>query len=177
MSVRSGLIAVLFGVTTLTGCYDFEAPIDPAPTIPLDPALLGTWLCLAPGQGADEKPMTLAFAAADREDVYAIAAAEGSEGADRYEAHGSEVVGHTVLNVFDPTATGQPWNLVRYSFLMPQVLRLEVVDDRPLADVEPTSWALREALERRDGNDGLYDDFCVCVRVKTGGTATPDAAK
>jgi hypothetical protein len=166
MRARAGLAALL--LVALTGCYDFEAPIDPGPTIPLDPALIGTWRCLAPGQGADEKPMTLAFAAADREDVYAIAAAaEGSEAADRYEAHGSEVVGHTLLSVFDPTASGQPWNLVRYSFLMPQVLRLEVVDDGPLADVEPTSWALRSALERRDGSAGLYDDFCVCVRVKT----------
>jgi hypothetical protein len=158
--------ALLAGALMLTACYDFEAPIDPAPTLPLDPALLGTWHCLAPGQG-DEKPMTLAFAAAEREDVYSIVAGEGSEAPDRYEAHGSEVVGHTLLNVFDPKAPGQAWNLVRYSFLMPQVLRLEIVDDRPLADVEPTSWALREALERRDGSDGLYDDFCVCVRVKT----------
>ncbi|MET0553523.1 MAG: hypothetical protein ABW221_10835 [Vicinamibacteria bacterium] len=177
MKSRFPAAATLVSGLLLGGCYDFEAPIDPAPTIPLDPALLATWLCLAPGQGADEKPMTLAFAAADREDVYAIAAGQDGKAPDRYEAHGSEVVGRTVLNVFDPTAAGRPWNLVRYSFLTARVLRLEVVDDSPLADVEPTSWALREALERRDGTVGLYDDFCVCVRVKAEEAAKPVAAE
>jgi hypothetical protein len=68
--------------------------------------------------------------------------------------------------VFDPTASNERWMFVRYSFLMPQVLRLELVDGDRLADVAQTSWSLREALERRDGSEGLYDDFCVCVRVK-----------
>ena len=165
MEARAGLAVLLTSVLMLTGCYDFEAPIDPAPTSPLEPALLGTWHCLAPDQGADGKPMKLAFAAADREDVYSIVSAEGGTTRDRYEAHGSEVVGHTLLNVFDPTALSRPWNLVRYSFLMQHVMRLELVDDAKLADVEPTSWSLREALERRDGSEGLYTDFCVCVRV------------
>jgi hypothetical protein len=165
MRSRTGLAAVLFGAATLTGCYDFEAPIDPAPTSPLDPGLLGTWYCLAPGQDADEKPMELAFARADREDVYSVRFHERGSRRVPLEAHGSEVAGHTLLNVLDPSPSRKPWTFVRYSFPMPHVLRLELVDDAKLADVEPTSWSLRHALESRDGSEGLYSDFCVCVRV------------
>jgi hypothetical protein len=165
MNARTGLAVLLASAATLTGCYDFEAPIDPAPTSPLDPALLGTWHCLAPGQGADEKPMDLAFARADHDDAYSVRFHERGSTRAPLEAHGSEVAGHTLLNVLDPAASRKPWTFVRYSFLMPYVLRLELVDEARLADVEPTSWSLREALERRDGSEGLYADLCVCVRV------------
>ena len=175
MRARVGLAALLTSAVTLAGCYDFEAPIDPAPTRPLDQALLGTWRCLAPGQEADETPVRFTFAAADREDVYSIVSDEEGKTPDRYEAHGSEVVGHTLLNVFDPTSPNERWMFVRYSFLLPQVLRLELVDEDELADVEQTSWSLREALERRDGSEGLYDDFCVCVRV--GGKEARDGTR
>jgi hypothetical protein len=181
-SVRSGLIAVLFGVTTLTGCCDFEAPIDPSPTIPLDPALLGTWLCVAPGRRADEKPMTLALPprGAGRHLLRPLRrhAAErcwtGSAWLGCRGTHGLERV--------QSDRVERPWKFVRYSFLTPQVLRLELVDDGALAGVEQTSGELREALQRRDGSPGVYSDFCVCVRVKTDeaaapGGATPDAAK
>jgi hypothetical protein len=168
MTARIGRAALLAtSALALAGCYGFEVPIDPAATSPLDPALLGTWRCLAPGSGADEKPLAVAFDRADRDDAYSIVLDELKSSPARLEAHGSEVAGHTVLNVLDPTATSRPWTFVRYSFLMPDVLRLELVEDAGLADVEPTSWSLREALERRDGSDGLYADFCVCVRVAT----------
>src|SRR5687768_4629086 len=135
MKARTGLAALLASALMLAGCYDFEAPIDPAPTRPLDPALLGTWRCLAPGPKADETPTTLVFAGADREDVYSLVSTEGGKTRSGFEAHGSEVVGHTLLNVFDPNASSHPWMFIRYSFLMSNVLRLEVVDDDSLADV------------------------------------------
>jgi hypothetical protein len=99
--------------------------------------------------------------------VYAITFEEEDQEPDRFEAHGSDVGNHIILNVrdLDPYSPNKPWAFARYSFLLPSVLRVEVVTEEALADVEKSPSALRDAMQRLDGNPELYSDLCVCVRV------------
>jgi len=168
MHRRSYATAALLVASTIAivSCYDFDAPIEPTPKHALDPALLGTWRCLGTDQPPDAKPANFVVTAA-RDRVYSIRFAEGDEKPEAYEAHASEVKGHTVLNVrdLDPGFPTKPWTFARYSFLLPNVLRVQLVDDDVLKGVEQTPTALRAALERLDGKPELYAEICICVRA------------
>ena len=104
---------------------------------------------------------------ADRERMYGIRFEAEGETPDLYEAYASEIKGQVVLNVrdLDPRASPKPWTFARYSFLLPDVLRIQLVSDDELKGVEQASMALRSALEERDAKTGLYVDFCVCLRT------------
>jgi hypothetical protein len=174
VSHRLGRATLLLGALTLASCYDFDAPVDPTPGRPLDPALLGTWRCLGVAPKADAKPANFVIAAA-RERVYSIRFEAEDEEPDLYEAHASDLKGRILLNVrdLDPRFPTKPWSLARYSFLRPDVLHVQLVDDEALEGVDRTPVALRAALERLDTTPGLYVDFCVCLRVvaESGGPA------
>jgi|SRR6185503_549206 len=137
------------GALALGGCYEFASPIDVAPRLALDPALLGTWRCLPSDPTPDATPANFVVAQA-RDRVYSIALQEKDEEPDRYEAHASEVGGRTVLNVrdLDPRAKAKPWSFARYTLLLPDVLRVQLVSDEVLKDVERSPGSLRAALER-----------------------------
>jgi hypothetical protein len=160
-------MALAGGALALGGCYDFGAPIDVAPRLALDPALLGTWRCLPSDPAPDATPANFVVARA-RDLVYSIALQEKDEDPDRYEAHASGVGGRTVLNVrdLDPKAQAKPWSFARYTFLLPDVLRVELVSDEALKGVEHSPGSLRAALERPEARPELYVDFCVCVRAR-----------
>jgi hypothetical protein len=102
-----------------------------------------------------------------RERVYSIRFQEEGGKPDLYEGYASQVKGHTVLNVrdLDPRSPTKAWTFARHSFLLPDVLRVQLANDEELKDVEHTPAALRAALERLDGSANLYVDFCVCVRA------------
>jgi hypothetical protein len=165
---RTGRAALLAGAVVLGGCFDFEAAIDPTPKHALDPALAGTWRCLPVDAKPDTQPANFVVARA-RDFVYSIRFEEQGQKPDVYEAHVSEVKGHNLLNVRDlhTTFPNKPWSFARYTFLLPDVLRVQLVDDEALEGVEQTPASLRAALERLDGQPGLYADFCVCVRAAT----------
>jgi hypothetical protein len=165
--------ALLSCIVVLGSCYESDTPIDPTPKHALDPALVGTWRCLAVDQKPDATPLNFVVAPA-RDLVYSIQLDDGEGTAAIYEAHASEVKGHTVLNVrdLDPRIHSpfglfyaKPWAFARYTFLLPDVLRVQLVNDEALEGVEHTSPSLRAALERLDGRADLYGDFCVCVRT------------
>lgn len=157
---------LIAGVAPLGACYDFGAPLDSAPTQAVDSKLLGTWRCLGRDPEPDAKPANIVVTAAG-ERAYAIRLEAEDEAPDLYEAYASEIKGHVVLNVrdLDPRAAAKPWTFARYGFLLPDVLRIQLVSDDELKGVEHTSVALRAALEQRDARSGLYADFCVCVRT------------
>ena len=140
----------------------------------LDPALLGTWRCLPAKPEADAAPANLVVTRAAREGVYAVEFAADDEAPKPLEAYGSSIAGRTVLNVHgvgpDAGTDAEPWSYARTSFLLADVLRIELVSDDVLKDVEPTSAALRAALASMDDRPGLYVDAMVCVRAKA-----PDA--
>jgi hypothetical protein len=154
------------GIVPLGACYDFGAPLDSAPTQALDSELLGTWRCLGTDPSPDAEPANIVVTAAG-ERVYFIRLEAEGEAPDLYEAYASDIKGHVVLNVrdLDPRAATKPWTFARYGFLLPDVLRIQLVNDDELKGVEPTSVALRAALEQRDARAEVYADFCVCVRT------------
>lgn len=153
-------------VVPLGACYDFGAPLDSAPTQAVDSKLLGTWRCLGTQPSADAEPGSIVVTVGG-ERVYTIRFEAEGESPDLYEAYASEIKGQVVLNVrdLDPRASAKPWAFARYSFLLPDVLRIQLVSDDELKGVEQTSVALRSALEEHDAKTGLYVDFCVCLRT------------
>jgi hypothetical protein len=159
--------ALAASTIALGSCYDFDAPIDPTPKYALDPALLGTWRCLNADAKPDATPVNFVVTRA-RERVYSIRFEEkDAKNPELYEAHASEVKGHMLLNVraVDPRFPTKPWTFARYSFLLPDVLRVQLVNDETLKGVEQAPASLRTALERLDGNAELYVDLCICVRT------------
>lgn len=168
--------AVVLATSTilLGGCYDFNSPIDPTPMHALDPALLGTWRCLAVGEKPDAKPANFVVSTA-RDLVYSIRFEDDEGEPDIYEAHASQVKGNPLLNVrdLDPRVPTKPWNFARYTFLLPDVLRVQLVNAEALKGVERTPAALRGALEQLDSQAELYVDFCICVRTAMESTRKP----
>lgn len=153
-------------VVPLGACYDFGVPLDSAPTRAVDSKLLGTWRCLGTEPSPDAKPANIVVSAGG-ERIYGIRFEAEGESPDLYEAYASEIKGQIVLNVrdLDPRASTRPWTFARYSFLLPDVLRVQLVSDDELKGVEQTSLALRTALEERGARTELYIDFCVCLRA------------
>ncbi len=112
------LFPLLLLALPISGCFDFDYPIDAAPQLALDLSLLGTWRCLSVGAGADQEPATLTISVA-RDRVYAMTFDLGEEKVPmRFEAHVSRVKGHAILNARDlaPDPSDKPWRYVRYWF-------------------------------------------------------------
>ena len=163
---KAGWALILAAALGLSGCYDFESPLDATPQLPRDEALLGEWRCLSADPGPSEQAMTLVFSAArDRE--YVITFTEEGKKPEHLGGYASAVSGGTVLNLRDPDRedSNEPWNLVRYSFLLPNLIRFELVDDDPFGGVQATPAALRSALERLGAQPGVYSDLCICLRI------------
>ena len=163
---NTGWAFVVGAALTFSGCYDFESPLDAAPQLPRDEAVLGQWRCLSAEPGPSGQAATIAFSPArDRE--YEVVLAEDDTAPERFSGYASAVSGGTILNLReqDGKDSGELWTLVRYSFLLPNVLRFELVDDEPLEGEQASPATLRSALERLGAQPGVHEEFCICVRI------------
>jgi hypothetical protein len=173
----NGARAVAVTAIALTGCYESDFPLDPAPRLEVDEAWLGTWRCLPFNADADEEPATLvAKRGADRR--YDIGWHEGEKPPDRYQAFASAFGEARLLNVEEmkPDGPTAKWVFVRPTLLRPDVLQLQIVNDGALKGVEKSPAAVRGAIERQLSSATLFVDFCVCVRAKESGEAGPQGA-
>jgi len=155
---------------SFSACYDFDFPLDPSPGVPLDARLNGLWRCLAMEKDVDEPVATLRVsprtARVARWTFEPSSKAEPPETAE-FDVHGSTVKGGQLLSAQEVKADGAgKWSFVRYTFLLPDVLRLQVVKDEPFEKVEENAKALRKEVEKRRGDEGIYDDFSICIRVR-----------
>jgi len=135
----------------------------------VDARLLGAWRCLGTQSDLDESPGVLRIAR--RTDfiskwTFESPASDGTTEKSEYEAHGSTVKGGALLNVRDlgEKANGK-WNFVKYSFLLPDVLRVQAVSDEPFAKMKDAK-SLRKEIEKRRNDAAIYADFLICVRPK-----------
>ena len=157
------LLAAMLG---LGGCYDFESPLDATPQISRDEALVGRWRCLPAKPRPTDQPATMGISpAGDR--GYAVTLADDGKPPEHFGGYSSAVSGSTVLNVrdADPDSANRRWRLVRYSFLLPDVVRFELVNEKPFRSVEASPAALRAALERLARQPGVYEDLGICLRI------------
>jgi hypothetical protein len=166
---------------SFSACYDFDFPLDPAPRVPVDGRLLGSWRCLAMAEDDIDEPVMPLSISRGTEHVtrwrFAPASNETGEGAEEvgeYDVHGSTAKGGQFLSAREvkPDGSGD-WSFVRYTFLLPDVLRLQVVDDKPFDDVEKDPAKLRKAVEKRRNDPAIYWDFLVCVRTKSPESPSP----
>jgi hypothetical protein len=176
MKIRKRLVAVLAGALFLPGCYDFDFPLDQKPVVPVDTRLLGGWRCLGTQADADDAPGTLRIVR--RSDTvsrwsFESLSADGSKEQSDYDVHGSTVKGGALLNALEQgEKANRKWNLVRYSFLLPDVLRLQIVDEKPF-EKATTAEALRLLVEKRVNDLAIYADLLVCVRLKSSSAPSP----
>ena len=152
-----------------SGCYDFDFPLDPKPTVPSDPKLVGAWKCLPAEPDLDDAPGTLLIERrTDTTARWTLASlsSDGSTEKSAYDVHASSVRSGSLLNALEigDKANGK-WMIVRYSFFTPNVLRLQIVHDEPFASVVDAK-ALRAAIEKRIDDSDVYADLLVCVRSK-----------
>jgi len=156
------LLALLVGSN---GCL-FEAPLDVKPEVPIDAAILGTWRCIG-DERADAKPANFVVSRAT-DHRYNIVFQEDGEDTDTYEAYASVIKGQTLLNVRIPSVpASKPWAIARCSLLRPNVVHVQLANDDKLKAADSTPASLRRALERALGNADVFEDYCVCVRVKS----------
>ena len=164
--IRFACLALVTGLQHQACLLDF--PVDIAPTVRVDAAILGTWRCLGTDEAPDAEPANFVVGQLDGF-RYSIVFQEDADKAERYEAFASVVKGKTILNVkvLDAGANVKPWTLVSYSFLRrPDIVLVQMVDDKTLSDPGTSSQALRRAVEKTIRH-GLFKDWCVCVRAKT----------
>lgn len=162
--------AILAGVLALPGggCF-FASPIDVAPGVDLDPSILGTWRCLPMPNPREATAVFVVSSSGERR--YQISVRERGVGPLEFEAHASLVNGRRVLNLRGPTP--KPWTFARYSFLQPDLVRVELVDPDMLKGVEDSPASLRGALERQGGSPDLFKDGWVCTPVSGGEPPLP----
>ena len=162
-------------------CYDFDFPLDPKPQVPVDGRLIGTWRCLGAEEALEDDPGVLRIAR--RTELtsswsFESRSADGAPEKSEYEVHGSTVPGGALLNARElgEKANGK-WNFVRYSFLLPDVLRIQLVNDEPFEKVKEAA-VLRTQIEKRRNDPAIYSDFMICVRPKVSSdpSATPTPA-
>jgi len=160
----------------LPACYDFDFPLDPKPQVPVDGRLVGAWRCLGVQAALDDDPGVLRIARRTEQVsrwTFESTATNGSPEKSEYDVHASEVFGGALLNALElgDKANGK-WNLVRYSFLLPDVLRIELVNDEPFETVKDAK-ALRSEIEKRRDDPAIYADFMICVRPKPSSETSP----
>ena len=159
-------VAVLSAVFGMSGCYDFESPLDASPQLPVDPGLIGEWRCLSENQMPDEEVGIIVFVPSG-ERTYDITI-KGGESIGPYQAYASRVADSTMLNVdISDSKNEKKWfYLVRYAFLLPNVLRLELVNNALFRGQDHSSAELRAAFERKADDPGMFENPCICSRVK-----------
>src|SRR5689334_2385417 len=102
---------LLLAAVALSGCYEFEVPLDSTPTRDIDQALIGTWRCLSANAKADDAPINFVVRAAAAPRVYSIRVEAAGDPPEQYEGYASQIKGRTVLSVRDagPKADDRPW--------------------------------------------------------------------
>jgi hypothetical protein len=149
------------------GCFSSDVPLDKAPALYVDPALIGTWQCLPSRPDPDARDSVATIEVTRKTDrVYAVTFRAPGEDPDRYEAYASSLKETTLLNVRDLEKKNPSWVFARYAFLRPDVLEVQLVSDTLLTGVEGPASVLRAALEKHQADPALYSDFCICVRAK-----------
>jgi hypothetical protein len=162
-------VCLMVGYTLgLAGCYDFHSPLDATPQVAVDQALLGEWVCIPtnPDPYPAENLGAFVFVATGERTYLIQIPGEPPDTKDDGAVYGSILDGATLLNLpNDDPESGRTWTLVRYSFLLPNVLRLELVKDSYGGWAESPA-ALREALQQPGARSGAYEDFLVCTHVQ-----------
>jgi hypothetical protein len=164
--IKASLQAAGLGVALLemTGCLS-TFPLEPAPGKDVDPNLPGVWRCLPSEEDAMADVATLTIRdATDR--TYTVTFEVKGDDTSRFDAYATQVGDTTLVNLRELGSGTSPWDYARYSFLLPNVLQVRVVQDTLFKDVERTPAAFREAIRRHLEDPALYGDFCVCVRAK-----------
>src|SRR5262245_64593870 len=115
----------------VAGCYESEFALDPAPQLQTDSRLMGSWRCVSPD--ATDEAITLTVGPL-QDRTYAITWQESGKPPDRFEGYASSLQGTTLVNVRDLAATTKPWGFIQYTLLQPNVLFIQVVQERLLKD-------------------------------------------
>ena len=165
--MRRTTIVLMAGCALVaTGCYDFASPLDAAPQLEIDQALVGGWRCL-PAEPADEdhpQALTIVFARTGERtyDIDMVTPIDWSEEPVHVPAYPSRLDGSTFLNI-NTHSESKPWRLVRYSYLRPNIVLFELVNEAPIRD-DGSPAALRRELIRVGESTDVYEDLFVCVR-------------
>ena len=166
MRVRHGPAMLATAAAVLSsGCF-VAFPLDSTPQVDLDGTLLGTWRCLPLNSAPTEDAATFVVAPL-RTRVYALSFGLKDDKPERYELFASLLKGKPVLNVkaLDPRSPETAWTFARYSFLRPDVVHVQLLNEDRLKNVEASSASLRHAMEKLARTADLFVDYCVCVRA------------
>ena len=173
--MKISLAAALAGCCLLPGCYEFDSPLDLKPRVKVDEKLPGPWRCFGTEDSADEAPFILNVEKRnDTTTAWMVesVSGDGSKETSGYEAFGSTVSPGHLLNLRETgeKASGM-WTFVRYSFLLPHLMRVELIEDKPFEKVQKNQIALRSAIEKRLNDPTIFTEFCLCVRAKKKATS------
>jgi hypothetical protein len=174
--MKTTRVMLVMACLSLPACYDFDYPLDPRPQTPVDGRLVGAWRCLGAEAELDDDPGVLRVVRPTELTsrwTFESRSANGTPEKSEYDVHASTVPGGALLNAIErgEKANGK-WNLVRYSFLLPDVLRIQLVKDEPFEGVKDAK-ILRSEIEKRKDDPAIYADFMICVRPKASSEASP----
>lgn len=135
------------------------------------------WRCLSAQASVDEAPATLHIEPRPgllAHWTFETPSSDGTMDKGEFDVYRSSQLGGSLLNAVESGGKEQSkWSFVRYSLLIPDVLRIELMDDEPFDKVKDNAEALRQAITRRVNDPAIYKDFCVCVRAKPAAEPSP----
>jgi hypothetical protein len=158
------------------GCYESDVALGP-PANAIDARLVGRWRCASPDSSQASNQLLQLNVARRNERQYDVSLDTPGEETIRYQGHGIDVRGTTIVNLQEvkpgQDLAGARWNFVRATLLKPNVLDVQIVDDDLFKDKPRTAEAQRVVFEANVGKPELYFDYCVCVRVVTSSDRAP----
>ncbi len=151
MWVPVGLLAL-----AVTGCYESRVPMASGSNAALDPRLLGSWVRVTAGQGAD----SLLFLEFDSHQYYAAYRASGDPLPSHFRVYLVAVGEAPFLNAQDigqREAKKRTYFFFRYELAGDSLLTLRMVSDRLLKPKPSTSKELTEFLRKNLTDPQLYE--------------------
>lgn len=170
--MMSRVVRVVAAMSLLAtpACYDFDFPLDVKKDVKVDEKLLGTWTCLSTENESDGSRLNLTVTKQDAATTSWLAESVSNDGVKEgttFEMYGSTLTPGRFLNARDiGEKSDGKWSFIRYSFLLPHVMRIELVNDEPFKNVPKNQAVLRSSIQKRMGDASIFSEYCVCVRSK-----------
>jgi len=156
MQTKSMLVCLLASVAFLLGGCDYDAPLTPAPTHPIDPRLLGDW---EPVKPADPKDPGMHVRAWD-DFTYAVAIEQ-----DVYRVYHSDFAGTAFVSVQDLNSAGRKYCYYTWSLSTDSTqLTLRRVRNEMVPEKTMPAAAIQQLIKANLGNPKLLDTPLVFTR-------------
>lgn len=160
--MRPRSLAALLPSVLLLGCpHDSATPLADFSDVSLDDRLVGSWRCVS---SDGEEPAMLSFSRVGPAELQATLS-DDDEDASRFRLRSAKAGSTQLVNVEALQKTDKAfWSLARLTLHRAGILQVELAREEPFK--EASTAGPREVIDRSLERGDLFEDLCVCTRVK-----------